>query len=306
MRAAVFMAVAMAALPVRPVLAQDADPACLASFNALAGVLGITRSVTVTQDGWCTVDGVTVGGDAPYSSVISVDRARWQTDGTLAMADGVRLPTGLRAEIFGLRIGVTTGDPVIDYIFAVQQKPNAINATLDLAWDPVGQVLTLRNLDLDFPGDNRVQMTGEVTRIDATTLSAMLATAPMAGLTRLDVTARTNGLFETYVAFPAGTLFLTGSTDPAADMARLRDNMTTYVAGLPAAILPTPSRDALVALVADLPNPAGTVSLTLTSEQGFGGRSLAPVLAGGLNAALADPSLVLGGVNLTFDYIRTP
>lgn len=58
-------------------------------------------------------------------------------------------------------------------------------------------------------------------------------------------------------------------------------------------------------VIGDMPNPAGTLRLTIDAPGGLGAERLAPVLIGGVQAVLNNPGQLLDCVGVTLAYDRT-
>jgi hypothetical protein len=294
------------ALFAAPALAQD----CAAATTVLGAFVELNHDPVVSLTapaGWCRITNLKLGGDTQYSPVFTVETLDWQTTGSVEMVgETVSLPQSLDVKFDGLRIGVTTGDPVMDWLMAAQREPKSISGNLSLYADHVARTLDLTSLNIDFPGDNALSLTAAVTAIDARQVQTLMQSGPQARLTAFDLEITTNGLFESYALVGLGSAFLAGSTDPAADVAAIKAEVSGFVAGLPDVVLDPEERTALGALIADMPNPAGTVRLGVAAAGGIGAEQLAPVLINGISGVLADPARYLQGIDIGLGYAPTP
>jgi hypothetical protein len=294
------------ALFAAPALAQD----CAATTSVLGAFVELTLDPVVSSTattGWCRATNLKLGGDTQYSPVFTVETLDWQTTGSVEMAgETVSLPRSLDIKFDGLRIGVTTGDPVMDWLMAAQRQPMSISGNLSLYADPEAKTLDLTSLSIDFPGDNALSLTAAVTVIDASQVQSLMQSLPQARVTAIDLEITTNGLFESYALIGLGSAFLAGSTDPAADVAAIKAAVSGFVGGLPDVVLDPEERAALGALIADLPNPAATVSISVAAAGGIGADRLAAVLIGGISGVLADPARYLQGIDIGLSYVPTP
>ncbi|MEL6532939.1 MAG: hypothetical protein AAFQ06_07855, partial [Pseudomonadota bacterium] len=163
-------------------------------------------------------------------------------------------------ELTGLRFAVRTGfSPDMDYVFAAQARAReGIDAMLSVAYD-AGRV-TLDPLRIDFPGENAIEA-----RLALTDLSDDPFQALDGRLERLELSIQSHGLFEEFALFPLATMLLSDQDDPEAEVAQLKDEGRAALASLP---LTDATVAALTALIDDMPNPAGTLSLILAPEGG--------------------------------------
>ncbi len=242
-----------------------------------------------------------LGGQSQYAPVIDIAALSWRQTGAVTLsANALTLPQDIDITLDGLRIGVVTGDPVMDWLMQAQRQAAPISATLSLATD--GDTTTLTSLAIDFPGDNAVTLSATVRGLATADTDALFQSLPQAQLMALDLAVTSNGLFETYVLMPLGTALLSGATDPGTQVAAAQTVVRARIAGLPDSLLDPAERQALGALVADLPNPTGTFTLTLDAPTGLGANRLAPLAVRGLGAVLADPAPLFDGIDIAVTY----
>lgn len=288
-----------AALLTLTALPAGAD--CANTFSATATLLNLppVAAPSPDADGWCHLTDLRLGGENQFAPVIDIATLSWRQTGPVTLSGNtLTLPKNIDITLDGLRIGVVTGDPVMDWLMAAQRQPNPIAATLSLTTE--GDTVTLNSLAIDFPGDNALTLSATVRGLK--TADTLFQSLPQAQLMALDLAITSNGLFETYALMPLGTALLSGATDPGTQVAAAQTMLRARIAGLPDSLLDPAERDALGALVADLPNPTGTFTLTLDAPQGFGANRLAPMAIRGLGAVLADPAPLFDGIDIAVTY----
>lgn len=296
-----------------PALAQDAAPvdACARDWAVLVAVsgLGDVFNGPVTEvDGWCEARAVTLG-DVPEGELgaeVRVDALRWRGEGLDALAAGTGLPTALEVEMEGLRVLTQAGDSTLTWLMERQQARSGIDGALSVAWDAGTRDLTVSRLDLDFPGEGAIALTATVAGLDLSSEAALTVSLGSAGLTRLTAEVALRGLFEAYLLMPLGAALLDGSPDPEAEAERLRARALAEVARLPEAIFPEPARAALSALLGDLPNPWGDLSVDVTASPPLGAPRLARFA---LTGAPATPEALwpaLEGVTVAVEWAPSP
>ena len=294
-----------AALLTLTALPAGAD--CANTFSAAATLMNLppVAAPTADADGWCHLTDLRLGGENQFAPVIDIATLSWRQTGPVTLSGNtLTLPQDIDIAIDGLRIGVVTGDPVMDWLMAAQRQPNPISATLSLTTQ--GDTVTLDSLAIDFPGDNAVTLSASVRGLKTADTDALFQSLPQAQLMALDLAVTSNGLFETYALMPLGTALLSNATDPSTQVAAAQTIVRARIAGLPDSLLDAKERDALGALVADLPNPTGTVTLTLDAPTGLGANRLAPIAIRGVAAFLADPAPFFDGIDIAVTYTPAP
>jgi hypothetical protein len=280
---------------------------CANTFSAIATLLNLppVAAPAPDADGWCHLTDLRLGGESQFAPVIDIATLSWRQTGPVTLTgDRLTLPQDIDLRLDGLRIGVVTGDAVMDWLMAAQRQPNPISATLSLTTQ--GDTVTLNGLAIDFPGDNAVTLAASVRGLKTADTDTLFQSLPQAQLTALDLAVTSNGLFETYALMPLGTALLSGATDPAAQVAAAQTIVRARIAGLPDSLFDATERDALGALVADLPNPTGTFTLTLDAPTGLGTNRLAPIAIRGVAAFLADPAPYFDGIDIAVTYTPAP
>lgn len=218
------------------------------------------------------------------------------------IADGSAPPDRLGFRFSGLRMVVQTGNPQMDYLFAAQSRANLIDMDVDLAWDATARVLAVERLDIDFPGENRVSLTAKVAGVDLSSTGAMQMSATSFAITEADLTVQTHGLFEWYALMGLGSLLLPLEGDMEAAVRVLRADAVAAVNQLPETSFPPASKAALTALIAELPNPAGVLTIAFRSKAGFGPARVMGFAITGVPTTMADAAPLLDGLTLNIGW----
>jgi hypothetical protein len=259
--------------------------------------LGNVSAPSVAQEGdWCVVETPVLDMDGPYVPDWHMDRLRLRGSALGWIADGSSLPEGLEVAVEGLRLVVQTGDARMDWLFAAQSRPNAIHADLSLAWDPVQRALRLEGLTVDFPGENLLEASALVAGVDLSSTGSLQMSATAFAVTEADLRITMNGLFEWYALMALGPVVLPPDGDMDAAFKGLQRDITAALAELPGTTFSDSSKAAMAALVADLPNPLGVLTLSLRAEPGLGPTRVAGFAATGGPDSLAEAAPLFDGV----------
>jgi len=286
----------LAALLAGPVAAAEPCPAAwdkvtagLASFGAVGG--------GVRQDGdWCLVEDLVLDMDGQYLPDWHIDRLRFRGGAVGWLAGDAAAPDSLELVAEGLRLVIETGHAQTDWLLAAQARGNAIRVEASLSWDAATRVLRLEGLGIDFPGDNMVELSAEARGVDLSSTGAMQMSVASFAVTAAELKVTTHGLFEGYLLMPLGAALLPAEGDMAAAAEALRSDLVAAVATLPESSFPSASKDALLALIATLPNPAGVLTVALRAEPGIGPARLAGPLLHGMPQSVADAAQLFSGV----------
>jgi hypothetical protein len=275
---------------------------CEAAWSKLSdgvATVGALTGSAVGQDGdWCVVDGPVLDLDGQYLPDWHLDRLRFRGSALGWIADGSVLPEGLEIVVEGFRLVVQTGNPQMDWLFAAQSRPNAINAEAALSWDPVAKVLQLEGLSVDFPGENLVQASGTLTGVDLSSTGAMQMSTTSFALTEFDARVTTHGMFEWYVLMALGPVVLPYEGDIDAAAGGIRADLLSMVGDLPETSVSASSKTALRALIGELPNPSGDLNLSLRAGPGIGPVRFGGYAITGVPQTLAEASPLFQGVTV--------
>jgi len=278
-----------------PVHAQMTPASCAASLGALTAPLGLTLTVLPEEeDGTCVLRDLSIEeGRIRYI----VDELRWRLDGMAALlASGALLD---RAEISarGVYIVGATGMPSFDYLLEAQARAGEGIAVDFLATQAAGEVV-LDRFDVDFPGENAVSVRMRMEGVSVADPEAALIRA-------FEIAVTSHGLFETYALMPLGQMLLSDSELIEPQVEGYRNAALSAVEGLPEAIFPATSRAALAALLQDMPNPAGTLSVELDAPDGLPLRQVSAVTGPFGARPVTDPATLFAGARLIVSYDRT-
>jgi len=282
---------------------------CAAAWEKLEGGLGTLGRVTaasVAQEGdWCVVEAPVLDLQGRYLPDWHMDRLRVRGTALGWIADGSTLPEGLEVVVDGLRLVVETGNQQTDWLFAAQSRPNAIYAEAALSWDAGAGVLRLEGLTVDFPGENAVQASALVRGVDLSSTGAMQMSVTSFALTEADLRVTTHGLFEWYLLMALAPMLLPPEGDMDAAAEAIRADLLAGVNDLPEASFSGASKAALQALVGELPNPSGDLTVALRSEAGIGPQRLGGYAMTGVPETLAEAALLLQGVTVDVGWTHS-
>lgn len=282
-----------------------AEGICPAAWERAAAALDGIATVAgmVVQDGdWCLVQGVKFDLEGQYVPDWHMDRLRFRGAAVGWLVDGTGAPEGLEIAVERLRLVVQTGNPQVDWLFAAQARANTIGGQLSLTWNAEARVLRLDGLSIDFPGDNQLDLSAEVTGVDLSSTGAMQMSATSFAATEVDLRIRTHGLFEAYLLMPLGSALLPQDGDMAAAVDALRTELVATVVNLPDTSFSDASKDALLALGMELPNPSGELTLSLRAEPGIGPTRTASYALGGVPQSVVEAASLFQGVTVNVGW----
>jgi hypothetical protein len=272
-------------------------------ISEMTAALGEVTSLGVSRDGdWCVVESPVLDLPGQYMPDWHLDRVRFRGSALGWIANGVTFPEGLEVVAEGLRLVVQTGNPQMDWLFAAQSHPNRIDAAGALSWDPATKVLRLEGLSIDFPGENLLDLSARVKGVDLSSTGAMQMSATSFALTEADLNITTHGLFEWYLLMAFGPMVLPSEGDMDAAAEAIRVDLLALVADLPETSFSADSKAALGALIGELPNPAGELTIALRSEAGIGPTRLGGYAMGGVPETVADAAPLLNGVTVDIGW----
>ena len=281
-----------------PAGAEDLCPAVWGRVTeALSGLAALSGEAR--QDGdWCVIDRVILDLEGQYVPDWHMDRLRLRGGALGWLVQGTAAPDSLEIGMEGLRLVFQTGRPQLDWLYAAQARANKIEVEASLAWDAGTKVLRLEGLSIDFPGDDLVELSAAARGVDLSSTGAMQMSLSGFALTEADLSVTTHGLFEAWMLMPLGPFVLPEEGDMDAAVKKAQADAIFAVAGLPEAFLPAASKAALAALIGDLPNPAGQLTVALRSEAGIGPARMAPWAMNGVPETLAEAAGALEGVTV--------
>lgn len=285
-----------------------ADDLCPAAWERVATTLSAFGAAhgTVRQEGdWCLVQGMVLDLEGQYLPDWHMDRLRFRGSAVNWVVDGSSAPEGLEIAVEGLRLVVQTGNAQFDWLYAAQARANMIDAKASLTWDAKTRVLRLEGLSIDFPGDNQVDLSAALTGVDLSSTGAVQMSTTSFALTEADLKVTTHGLFEGYLLMPLGSAFLPHEGDMAAAVDSIRTELISAVVALPPSSFSDASKDALLALIMQLPNPSGEVTMSLRAAPGIGPARLAGYALVGVPQSVADFEPLFQGVTVDVGWNHT-
>jgi hypothetical protein len=270
--------------------------------SAALGYLGTASGTLVpseaAEDG-CVIEAVKVDLEGTYTPDIVADRLTLRGPALAWVQDGSTPPDRLEMQVEGLRFVVQTGNAQMDYLMAAQAASGRIGVDLALAWSAAARNLAVERLEIDFPGENRVALTALATGVDLSTSGTAQMSVTSFAVTEIDLTVQSHGLFESYLLMAFGPAVLPLDGDMQAAERDLKAQAEAAIAALPDTSFPPASKAALREVLAELPNPSGTLTLEMRSDAGVGPARLMGYAMTGVPASIAGLAPLLDGV--TFD-----
>ena len=266
--------------------------------DGLASLAGMTSAEVAQEGDWCVAERPVLDMAGQYVPDWHMDRLRFRGTALGWIAEGSTLPGGLEVAVEGLRLVVQTGDARMDWLFAAQARPNGIGAEASLAWDPAAKVLRLEGFSVDFPGENLVEASAVLTGVDLSSTGAMQMSATSFALTEFDARISTHGLFEWYVLMALGPVVLPSEGDMDAAAAGIRADLLAMVGDLPETSVSVDSKAALGAVIGELPNPSGELTVALRAEPGIGPARAAGYALNGVPQSVAEAAPLFQGVTV--------
>ena len=261
--------------------------------------------MSVTDDGWCQIDDLTLPMD--QSSAFSVETLRWRASDMARVAELGLPPRSLEIAGIGFAVVAQTGDPVFDYLLELQSSAADSGFGLSVRWDGVQNAVFVDEAYVDFFTGNRIEATARVEGVNLTDQTAMQTSIGSMGLKDLVVTTQLAGWFEAYVALSLGTLLLDNDgIAPEAQVQKLQEQALEVVGNIPDSIVPSTSREALSAFIQDLPTPRGTARLQLSANPPLGAARMTPFALMARSPTIEEiVELGLEGVALLFTWTPT-
>jgi hypothetical protein len=297
-----------------PAFAEDLTTADCAAIVAAAQPVTamITARVSlpdlVAQNGWCEMKDIRIEPEGEYQPLWSIGQFRFRGDGLGDLPAGTP-PTTLDLQLRKVNLEIVTGDANTDYLMRVQRGDFGIDVDFAATYDPAARSLRLSSVDLDFPGPDFIGLTAQIDRIDLNSLGGMQSSLGGAGVTSLGLTVTSNGLFESYFLMAVGNFLLFDRPDTLAPpdyVAGLIAGARATVADLPDPLIDVTGRVALDALLAEMPNPWGTLTLNVRAPGGFGAQRFIGLAMTGEPTTMQDWMPVFAGITASATYTPSP
>lgn len=297
------------ALMVLATSAQAQPVNCAAQWSRLNDLLAKARSIEVpipglirqTASGSCRTNGIRF----PVGDKVQVkaDRLSWAgRDLDRFVSEGLP-PTALAVDLEGITISPDIGDPVFSYLQGIQARGSTFGLSINLDWDEAENVLRVVAVRFLMPEDDYVEFQARIEGVDLTSASSMQFSVGSFALTQSSIKVRSKRMFQDYLLLPLGLAILEGAEDPAEKVDELRVFANASIDQAPDQIVPTESKSALKALVQDLPEPSGVLSIDQTASPGIGPARFIPFAIGGAKfESIDDIWQVLNGVSLAITY----
>ena len=284
------------------VQAQDMTPdICKTSVQPLEAALSVwVPSPTVDGVGRCTSLDVVLFEDETMA--LRADRIYWRIEGAERWIEQQLPPTRIEIELEGIRAEAQTGDVVLDYLLKTQSKSKPIFGSLVVDWDSTSNRLVLEDAYLDFGTLGHVEITGAASGVDLTSPTSIRTSGLSAVLERLNINIETTGLFEAYALVPLGTEVLRGEADPARAAAIIKAHRIDDIRALDNPLFDEYSKDALIRLVAEMPNPNGTLDFAFRSDEGLSLFLLGSTLWGNRFDGEGDPLAILSNSDIAIAW----
>lgn len=281
------------------------EAACAAAFDALTGpeaVFPVAGTLAgVTAEG-CVIRDLVLDMGGEFAPDWHVRELRLRGSALGWLAGEAPAPETLEVEVRGLRFEVSTGNSQMDYLLAAQARAAPTSVDLALSWDPAAKVLVLSRLEIDFPGDNAVSLTGRVAQVDLSSMGAAQMSAASFALTEVELGVTSHGLFEHYVLMSLGPSLLPPGGDMDAAMTGLQAEAIAALADLPEATFSPVTKAALAELIGEMPNPGGRLDMAFRADPGFGPARFAGYAMTGVPQDVAGFEPLFDGVTINLDW----
>ncbi len=306
MKYAIFAALLLAT----PVAAQDRMTAeqCNGSWAALETLVGVdigSPSIEPDNEGWCMItDGDLAVDERRRLRIASL---RWRASDIGRFIQSGLPPRSLEIKGRNFALVPVTGDPVYDYLLAVQSARGATSFGLNVRWDGVQNTVIVNDAFVSFSDKDRIEATARIDGVNLTDHTTTQMSIGSMGLRELSIKSDFAGWFEAYVALGLGANLLSnGAGSPEDQVARYKQQAADFIGSLPDANMSVASRNALSAFVMALPHPRGRAQMQLNAAPSLGATRMAPFTV--LPAAPTPQQVIdlgLAGVTLLFTWAPT-
>ena len=212
-------------------------------------------------------------------------------------------PTALSVYLDGVTITPDIGDPVYSYLQAIQARGKWFDLSINLDWDEDDNVLQVAAIRLSLPEDDYVEFQARIEGVDLTSASSLQVSVGSFAITGATFKVRSKRMFQDYLLVPLGFVALQGADDPAEKINELKELASASIDQAPDQLVSTSSKSALKALVQDLPEPSGILTIDQDASPGIGPARFLPFAIGGAKfEGLDDLWQILEGVTLGVTY----
>jgi hypothetical protein len=291
-----------------PVAGQDMTAkdcaALIAKLQGTLSALSVTFGAGGVDAGRCVMSGVARSADRQSG-------VGWRADRVLLSGMAFAGPyatsgvlDSLDIDVQGLTILPGFPDPVPPHLVDLQPYLRGIDATIGLNRNDASNSLQLSRLLVTLPLDAKIDVTAQVINADLSDLVAAPIRLAGALVTDADIKITSRGLFGALLTAALGPEPARDASARADAIRDLRAEATSQISQLPGPLFSLGSKSALRTLVADLPDPQGTLRVKLRSDQGIGAASFAGFLLGNPPRSVADLAPVFEGVDVDVAWPR--
>lgn len=270
---------------ITPALALDAQ-ACRSDFEALMALIGVQSYSYLSEPSYsfeqaCLIEGVYL--HESYNRLY-IDKVQWGIESKGRLADG-DLPSLAVVELTGFASAPDFNNPVRNYLYALQNHQPALDVFVSYRWMKEAGEARL-HFASEHPDGSTIEAQARLFAEDLTTLDAAVSNAGALVLHDLMLQMRLNTLFEDKLAFPLGIMLLNDQSPPEEQVTAHKRRAETAIMALPAAIFDQETKQALSALIADLPHPKGRLEMRAYAPEGISG---AQIIAAHMRGDLSTP-----------------
>ncbi len=285
-----FLPIVAALLIATPLQAEMTSESCAVSWGMMTALAELDPSSggPTAEEGRCVVRNAEFR--LPRMRIL-MDEIRWELTGLEALLVSQSLLDRAEISIRGLYPVAETGMASFDYAFEAQARAHE-GISVDILVTHLDGAVMLDRFDVDFPGDNA--LSARLHLEDVQPLRPELAT-----LHNLHLAVTSNGLFESYALMPLATTLLSDVGPVEPQIAAHVEMVESGIAALPEEIFPESSKQALLDVLHDLPNPTGTLTLDLLAPDGV---PLGPIISPAVTVNTLDPIRHLTGAEAHITY----
>lgn len=276
---------------------------CADSFEAAANLIAPDFTFTlpaVAIDGSCEARGILA--ELNERLTLEIDSLRWTMEDPDRFIRDVLPPTAISLSIEGMRYFSRIDDPVMDYASRLRSQSVAMSAGLEMEWDADAKVLTLGEARWSDGFGNAVTVSAQVDGVDLTSWDSIAQSAGSAGLSEARIVLESAHFVEAYLAIPLAGLLLERDRLPGEQVVALRAVATQMVDLMPESILPSASAEDLRAVIADMPQLRGTLTVDVSSDPPWGSGRFLRFAVSGLPQTADEVWSVLDGVTFDIDW----
>lgn len=292
---------------VGPGWAQGQCSAVWAKANAL--LVGVTTHdasrpalVRQTADGGCRTSGLRFEPDSAFS--ITVDSLRWRGGGMDRFVEDGLPPMSLDMTLEGVRFLPRMPTPSLRYLTEIQSRGSKIDASLSAVWDQSTNELRLNSVRINLPSDDYILIEATVEGVDLTSRQTIETSMGRFAVTSQRLVVRSERAFQTYALVPLGSVLLKNSENPQAKVDVLKKEARDWIAQIPSTPLKPGTKQALLSLIDDMPEPSGILVIDQVANPGIGPARFLPLALSGMPDQ-GVPALIealLDGVEISITY----